>query len=449
MSPRQIIEKKQAGLTLTEEEIRFFVNGYTDGSIPDYQAAALLMAIYFKGMNRSETVQLTKIMLESGEQIDFAGLPGKRVDKHSTGGVGDKLSLLAAPTVAACGGQIPMISGRGLGHTGGTLDKLESISGFTVKLTSRQIKQSVIDIGAALAGQTNMLTPADMKLYALRDVTGTVKSFPLIASSILSKKAAEGVDALVLDVKIGGGAIFPDPADMEKLAEILVETGNDFGIDTVALLTDMTEPLGKAVGNWLETRECIDIMRSGIGSEDLLFLNSALCGTMLKLSGISHSVKEGMKLADIVLKNGSALQKFRQIVLNQNGSLNIIDSPDQYPIPAKPSEIKSRKSGYISAIDAKTCGEIAVSMGAGRLHKEDKIDFGAGIIFTKKRGAWVEKGDVLAILYAEDKNKLKQAVKNFHLLYEFSDDKPSIPPLIKKVISASGEYSWGDFINKF
>ena len=445
MTPRQIIEKKQAGKALSPDEIRYFIEGYTRNKIPDYQAAALLMAIYFRGMTVTETVELTRAMLESGDTVDFSGIPGKRVDKHSTGGVGDKISLTLAPTVAACGGQVPMISGRGLGHTGGTLDKLESIPGFTVKMSAQEIRDNTLKTGAALAGQNERVVPADMKLYALRDVTGTVKSIPLITASIISKKAAEGIDALVLDVKCGGGAIFPDRENMEKLARSLVDTGNGFGMETVALLTDMSQPLGYAVGNWLETRECIDVMRDGTGASDLLKLNNALSGVMLYLSGITTTVREGVQKAGEAISSGQALQKFREITSNQKGDISVIDHPEEYPAPEHFCDILAQESGYIHEIDARLTGELSLLLGAGRKSKEDEIDYTAGVVFSKKRGDYIEAGGLLAKLYSNSRTKLDEVSAQFPAVFTVGDKKPRRRELIKKVFTKDGETSWKDY----
>ena len=445
MTPRQIIEKKQSGEPLSPAEIRYFIEGYTGNTIPDYQAAALLMAIYFQGMTVEETVELTRAMLESGDRVDFSGVPGKRVDKHSTGGVGDKISLTLAPTVAACGGQVPMISGRGLGHTGGTLDKLESIPGFSVRMSAKEIRDNTLKIGAALAGQNDRVVPADMKMYALRDVTGTVKSIPLITASIISKKAAEGIDALVLDVKCGGGAIFPERKNMEKLARNLVDVGNGFGMETMALLTDMSQPLGYAVGNWLETRECIQIMQWGTGAGDLIELNNALSGVMLCLCGITATVREGVEMAGEALVSQAALRKFREIVANQKGDVSVIDHPDEYPAPEFSRDISAQESGFIHDIKARTVGEQSLLLGAGRKSKEDEIDYTAGVVFAKRRGDFVHEGDLLAKLYSNSQAKLEEVSREFPKVFTLGDEKPRRQPLIEKVFTKDGATTWKDY----
>lgn len=446
MTPRQIIEKKQSGAALSRAEIRYFIDGYTRNKIPDYQAAALLMAVYFQGMTTAETVELTRAMLESGDTVDFSGIPGKRADKHSTGGVGDKISLTLAPTVAACGGQVPMISGRGLGHTGGTLDKLESIPGFSVRMSAREIRANTLKTGAALAGQNDRVVPADMKMYALRDVTGTVRSIPLITASIISKKAAEGIDALILDVKCGGGAIFPDRKNMEKLARSLVDTGSGFGMETVALLTDMSQPLGYAVGNWLETRECIEIMRDGVGAEDLIELNNALSGVMLFLSGITATVREGVEKAAGALVSQAAMQKFREIVAHQKGDVSVIDHPDEYPAPVHSCDILAQKPGYIHDIKARMVGEFSLLLGAGRKSKEDEIDYTAGVVFAKKRGDYIEAGGLLAKLYSNSRKKLDEVSAEFPAVITVGDNKPRRRDLIMKVFTKDGEMTWKDYL---
>jgi pyrimidine-nucleoside phosphorylase len=404
------------------------------------------MAIYFQGMDIEETVNLTRAMADSSEKLNFNGIPGKRVDKHSTGGVGDKISILLAPTVAACGGYVPMISGRGLGHTGGTLDKLESITGFNVHLTPEKIKEATLRVGAAIAGQSTRLAPADMKIYALRDVTGTVKSLPLITASILSKKVVEGIDALVLDVKVGNGAIFPERTVMEKLARLLVEVGNEFGLETVALLTNMDQPLGYMVGNWLEVKECIDIMKTGKGASDLIDLNNSLAGMMLKICGIAQDFSTGIALAENALLKGKTWLKFKEIVSNQGGELSVIDNPEKYP-PAKFSrEIISPEDGFINHIDALAVGEFCRILGAGRLKKDDHIDYSAGILFHKKSGDGVKKGETVAIIYSMSEQKITAVNKEFLSTFKISDKPPQNKPFIFRMIQKSGEIMGDKFL---
>lgn len=445
MNPIYIIEKKQSGKLLSKGEIEYFIEGYVSGAIPDYQMAAWLMAVYFQGMKIEETVNLTRAMLESGDKINFDGVPGKRVDKHSTGGIGDKMSLLTAPCVAACGGQVPMISGRGLGHTGGTLDKLESIPGFSVYMSPAQVRDSALKLGAALVGQNDTLVPADMKIYALRDVTATVRSLPLITASIISKKAAEGINGLVLDVKTGSGAIFARNEQMEKLARLLVDTGNEFGIETVALLTNMDEPLGQMVGNWLEVKECLDIFRSGKGAEDILELNRALAGAMLKLAGIANTFSQGMEMTDIVLANGKAWAKFKEIVKNQGGDLEFIEHPEEYPTAKHCYEITAQHEGIINHINAKKAGMISITLGSGRARKDDRIDYKAGIKWVRKKGDAVKKGEVIAILYSDSDERLKEAVSNFTGVVSILSRQPLSFPLVYKAFDKYGEHSWEEY----
>jgi len=447
MTPRTIIEKKQSGQELTRQEIEYFIDGVSGGEIADYHTAAWLMAVFFKGMTIRETIDLTRAMVQSGRTVDFLGLPGKRVDKHSTGGVGDKLSLLIAPIIAACGGQIPMISGRGLGHTGGTLDKLESLPGFNVKLSTEAIREGVLQNGAVFAGQTDDITPADMKLYALRDVTGTVRSLPLITSSIISKKKAEGIDALVLDVKCGKGAVSSKTAEMEELARWLVDVGNGFGIETIALLTDMNQPLGRTVGNWLEVKECVEFMQTGGGAEDLAALNMALCGIMLRLSGIAPSAVKGCQTAQNALASGKAYQSFLRIAQYQGADISFLGHPEKYPPARFKYDFYAERSGYIQDIDARTVGELALLLGAGRKSKEDAIDYKAGMEFLRKRGDMVEKGQTVAVLYADDKAKLDSILPDFPAVFTYSDSPPEKMPLIRKVLTKEGESSWEEMLN--
>lgn len=447
MTPAKIIEKKKNGLKLSKDEIKYFIGGFIDGNIPDYQMSALLMAICLRGMDVGETVNLTEIMLESGDKVDFSGVPGKRVDKHSTGGVGDKLSLMIAPTVAACGGMIPMISGRGLGHTGGTLDKLESIPGFNIKMSAEDIKNQTVKIGAALAGQDERLVPADKKIYALRDVTATVQSIPLITSSIISKKAAEGIDVLILDVKTGGGGFFPQFSDMELLAKSLVKVGSEFGMETIAILTSMEQPLGYAVGNWLEVAECLEIMKG----DDLIFdvktLNAAFSGTMLAKSGLADSINDGITKAEKAVSEGKSFDKFLSIVEHQHGDTRVLREPENYPKSAYHSDYKVDVDGFISKIDAKAVGEMAIILGAGRQKVDDKIDYKAGIVFQKKCGDRVDSGEIVANIFSDDKNAVEIVRERMKNIIIADKVPPAFNPLICKVICEDGEYSWDDYID--
>ncbi len=442
-NPVIIIEKKRDAKTLTGEEIAFFVNGFVEGRIPDYQMSALLMAICLQGMNIQETVDLTRAMLKSGERLDFSNHPGlPLVDKHSTGGVGDKLSLIALPTAAACGAYIPKISGRGLGHTGGTLDKLESIPGFSTDFNPREMVEAVVRTGAVMAGQSPIIAPADKKIYALRDVTATVDSIPLITASIISKKAAESIGALVLDVKAGAGALFRDWQRTEELARTLIATGEEFGLRTVCLITNMEQPLGYAVGNWLEVKECIDIMQTGSGAKDVMELSLALSGTMLAESGIAKNAEEGCIMAEKALKEGKSLAKFRVIVTNQGGDVSLLDNPERYPVAKHSQALRAESTGYISRIDARRAGETANSLGAGRMTKDDAIDHSAGITFHAKRGDYVETGDKLATLFSNSPEKLERAAESAEDIFQRWETAPETNPLIFQVMRRKGTVSW-------
>jgi pyrimidine-nucleoside phosphorylase len=397
-----IIQKKRDGGVLTPEEIQFFVSGVTSGSLPDYQAAALLMAIFLKGMKSEETAVLTEAMVRSGARVDLSDIPGSKVDKHSTGGVGDKTSLVIAPLVAACGVVVPMMSGRGLGHTGGTLDKLESIPGFRTNLTIPEMKASLAAIGCALFGQTAEIAPADKKLYALRDVTGTIESIPLISASIMSKKIAEGIDALVLDVKTGSGAFMKTGSDARQLAESLVGIGKTSGVRTQAVITAMDRPTGVAVGNANEVIECIGVLK-GKGRSDLLENSLELSERMLVAARVATTRPEAATLCRKALDTGAALEKFRAIVERQGGDPHVID--DYARMPAAPSEhiVKARSAGFVTKLDAGLIGRAAVVLGAGRDKVDAAIDPGVGIMIEATVGDAVDRGDaVLRVLYREE-----------------------------------------------
>lgn len=436
MNPVEIIIHKRNGGALPPEVIKEWVNEYTGGRIPDYQMSSFLMAVYFQGMNREELTALTQAMIESGRQINLQGVPGIKVDKHSTGGVGDKVSLILAPLAAAAGVKVPMMSGRGLGHTGGTLDKLEAIPGLTVKLSENELVDALNKEGFAMTGQSEDVVPADRLLYALRDVTGTVSSMPLICSSIISKKKAEGADALVLDVKAGSGAFFASRQDTEKLAEELVRLGDEVGLRTVACLTAMDQPLGKAVGNWLETREALEVLKGG-GPEDVMTVTETLGGIMMVLGERSGSVEEGMEIIRRVLRSGEGFARFRSMVLRQGGDVRLIDDPDRMPRAAHVLEVNSEKQGFIQSLDALCIGRLAVSLGAGRIRKEDRVDPLAGIVLDKKTGDQVKTGERLAVLYSPKKvdpswgNRLRDAC---HI-----GPKPVQPsPLILSILDPKG-----------
>jgi len=429
MTPYEIIIKKRDGCELSPEEIRFFIKGFTSGRIPNYQMAALLMAIYFQGMTLEETVALTKAMIDTGETIDLSSIPGVKVDKHSTGGVGDKVSLVLAPLVAAAGVPVPMISGRGLGHTGGTLDKLESIPGFRTNLSIEEFKDQIARIGVAIIGQTTRLVPADKRIYALRDVTATVDSIPLVVASIMSKKLAEGIDALVLDVKTGRGAFFKTRDQALKLAQNLVTVGQRFGVKTVALLTSMEQPLGRAVGNWLETKEAIQALK-GEGPEDLMEVVFALGATMLVLGEKAKTYTEGRRVLQKNLENGSGYQKFLEMVSAQGGDTRVIEDPESYQWEGHSISLKSRSSGFVHKVDALEIGLAAMTLGAGRRKIDDEVDYGAGILLRKKIGDPVEKGEVLAQAFSPRKDLLQESRKRITSAFQIKAERSEKVDLI-------------------
>lgn len=398
-----IIIKKQNGKELTSEEIQFFVNGYTDGSIPDYQASALAMAIFFQDMTDRERADLTMAMVNSGETIDLSAIEGIKVDKHSTGGVGDTTTLVLAPLVAALDVPVAKMSGRGLGHTGGTIDKLEAIEGFHVELSKQDFINLVNRDKVAVIGQSGNLTPADKKLYALRDVTGTVNSIPLIASSIMSKKIAAGADAIVLDVKTGAGAFMKTDEDAVNLAKAMVRIGNNVGRQTMAVISDMSQPLGFAIGNALEVKEAIDTLK-GEGPEDLTELVLTLGSQMVVLAKKAETLDEAREKLIDVMKNGKALQKFKDFLQNQGGDSSVADNPEKLPQAAYKIDIPAKEAGVVSEIVADQIGVAAMLLGAGRATKEDKIDLAVGIMLRKKVGDAVEKGEPLVTLYANREN---------------------------------------------
>lgn len=427
-----IIHKKRNGGELSEKEIKFFVNGYTDGSIPDYQASALCMAIYFRGMSTDETAALTLAMADSGDRIDLRGIDGFTVDKHSTGGVGDKTSLIVAPIVAANGGKVAKMSGRGLGHTGGTVDKLESIPGFRTSLTPDEFIKQVNDIGLCIVGQTGELAPADKKLYALRDVTATVESIPLIASSIMSKKLAAGSQGIVLDVKTGSGAFMKTVEDSERLAEEMVSIGKAAGRKVTALITDMDIPLGASVGNSLEVIEAIKTLK-GEGEKNLTEVCLSLAAQMLcMVTGRDDMVCR--KMAKKSIEDGSALNKLREMITAQGGNADVIDNSGAFKQPKFYVDIISERDGYISRTDAERVGIASVILGAGREKKGDPIDPSAGIILKKKTGDSVSKGDVLATFYTDDETRIDVAKREFLDALIFGNEKPSKQKLIYKII---------------
>jgi pyrimidine-nucleoside phosphorylase len=403
-----LIRKKRDGGALSAAEIEYLVSGCTDGSIPDYQMAAWLMAVVLRGMTREETAALTHAMLHSGEVLDLSFLSAKKVDKHSTGGVGDKTSLVLAPLVAAGGLFVPMISGRGLGHTGGTLDKLESIPGFRVGLPVAEFHRVLKACGCSMIGQTEKIAPADRKLYALRDVTGTVESPYLICASIMSKKLAEGTDALVLDVKTGSGAFMKKEEDAVFLAELMVETGERMGKQMVALITDMNQPLGRTVGNALEVQECIEVLHGG-GPEDLRELCFELAAWMFYLGGASATVADGKRLAEEILTSGKAFDRFRQMVELQGGDISVIDDPARLPSADQRVEVPSFRAGFVTAIACEQVGTACVILGGGRERKEDSVDPAVGIVIHKKIGDKVSAGESLCTIHCHSDAQASRA----------------------------------------
>ncbi len=427
----EIIEKKRDGKELSTEEIDFFVQGYTQGSVPDYQASALLMAIMLRGMNDRETRDLTLAMAHSGEMLDLKDAAPFVVDKHSTGGVGDKVSLVIGPAVAACGLPVGKMSGRGLGFSGGTLDKLESIPGFHSDLSVAEFKQQLREIGLVLAGQSANLAPADGKLYALRDVTGTVPSLPLIVSSVMSKKIAAGADAIVLDVKTGSGAFMKTVEDAEQLAESMVRIGHEVGRKVVALLSDMNQPLGWAVGNSLEVREAIDTLH-GAGPQDFLEHCLIVGGEMLALGGKAADALAGRELAAQAIESGAAWQKFRQMVIAQGGDVRYLDEPERFPMARIVRPVPAAASGYLAHVQTDEIGMTTVALGGGRLQKGDPIDHAVGLMVHLKVGEWIHAGEPLFTVYANDEARCAEAERRVLAALTFSETPVDPLPLFYK-----------------
>lgn len=424
-----IIHKKREGGELTREELRFFVQGFTRGEIPDYQASALLMAIFFRGMTRRETGDLTLEMAGSGDRVDLSALPGVKVDKHSTGGVGDKTSLIIGPIAAACGVTIAKMSGRGLGHTGGTVDKLESIPGLRTDIPRQEFFDIVKRTGLSIIGQSGNLCPADKKLYALRDVTATVESLPLIASSIMSKKIAAGADAILLDVKVGSGAFMKTLEDSRALAREMVRIGSQVGRQTVALITDMDMPLGRKIGNALEVQEAVEVL-SGKGDHRLRSLCLELSANMVYLGRQAETMEEARAKAVEAVRSGGALEKLRRMVEAQGGDPSYITNPEKFTISPACVEIAAPQGGYITRLDAEGCGLAAVELGAGRETKESSIDPGAGIVLLKNKGDRVEKGQPIARLYAQSKALCRRGEERFFQALEVGPQAPQTGPMI-------------------
>lgn len=427
-----IIEKKRDGQELTTAEINFFIEGYTKGEIPDYQASALAMAIYFQDMNDRERADLTRAMVESGDTIDLSAIDGVKVDKHSTGGVGDTTTLVLAPLVASLGVPVAKMSGRGLGHTGGTIDKLESIAGFHVELTREQFIDLVNRDKVAVIGQSGNLTPADKKLYALRDVTGTVNSIPLIASSIMSKKIAAGADAIVLDVKTGDGAFMKTQEDAEELAHAMVRIGNHVGRKTIAIISDMSQPLGFAIGNALEVKEAIETLQ-GKGPKDLTELVLTLGSQMVILAGKAKTSEEAKEMLLDAIHSGKALAKFKEFLTNQGGDASIVDDLTKLPQAKYKIELPAKQSGYISRMVADEIGVASMILGAGRATKEDVIDLAVGLVLHKKVGDKVEEGESILTIYSNRENVEDVKQKLYDNI--FIADTATAPTLIHTVIT--------------
>lgn len=427
-----IIEKKRDGHTLTTEEINFFIDGYVKGDIPDYQASSLAMAIYFQDMNDDERAALTMAMVNSGDMIDLSDIKGVKVDKHSTGGVGDTTTLVLAPLVAAVDVPVAKMSGRGLGHTGGTIDKLEAIDGFHVEIDEATFVKLVNENKVAVVGQSGNLTPADKKLYALRDVTGTVNSIPLIASSIMSKKIAAGADAIVLDVKTGSGAFMKTLEDAEALAHAMVRIGNNVGRNTMAIISDMNQPLGRAIGNALELQEAIDTLK-GQGPKDLTELVLTLGSQMVVLANKAETLEEARALLIEAINSGAALEKFKTFIKNQGGDETVIDHPERLLQAQYQIEYKAKKSGYVTELVSNDIGVASMMLGAGRLTKEDDIDLAVGIVLNKKIGDKVEEGESLLTIHS-NRQDVDDVVKKLDSSITIADHVVS-PTLIHKIIT--------------
>jgi len=428
-SPVDLIIRKRNGDVLSAGEIHALIEAYTHDKVPDYQMSAFLMATFLNGLSPEEAAALTESMLHSGIVLDLSDIPGLKVDKHSTGGVGDKISLILAPIVAACGVPVPMISGRGLGHSGGTLDKLESIPGFSVNLDIPSYRDQLRSLGIVMIGQTDEIAPADRKMYALRDVTGTVECIPLIASSIMSKKLAEGIDGLVLDVKCGRGAFMRTMEEAEKLAKTLMDISVAFGKSVVAWITAMDQPLGHTVGNWLEVEESIRCLR-GEPIEDLMELTYTLAGEMIFLGKVAASPEEGRYLAEKAVSSGTAFEKFVQLVDIQGGDVNVVKNPGSMATAGEQETVYASEEGYIYSVDSLSIGKAAVQLGAGRRTKEDSIDPTAGIVIHQKEGDFVQPGQPIATLYTSQHVDIPGVAAGIKNAFAFSNEKPEAHPLL-------------------
>jgi len=442
LNPVELISKKRDGVALSREELKFLVDGYVSGNLPDYQLSAFLMACYFRGMTNEETMAFTEIMLHSGKIVDLAEIPGVKVDKHSTGGVGDKVSLILAPIAAACGVPVPMISGRSLGHTGGTLDKLESIPGFRTNLSIAEYKDVIARIGLVMIGQTKEIAPADKKLYALRDVTATIECIPLIAASIMSKKLAEGIDGLVLDIKTGRGAFMKSYEDAKMLASVLVDIGQRFGKETTGFITDMSEPLGVAVGNWTEVVESVECLRGTRGindsSSDLMEVTHVLAGAMLVLGKKAATLEEGMGRSKSAISNGSAYEKFLQLVAAQGGKIEAIENLEGFPLSGHSIEVKAAQSGFVAEIDPLEVGLTAIALGAGRRRVDEPIDPKAGIIIKRKVGDAVESGETLALFLTDREEAVASSRGRLAGAFHITPQKPPKKNLILAQVTTAG-----------
>lgn len=427
-----LIHKKKQGESLTQDEINFIVEGYTSGAIPDYQMSAFLMAVYFKGMNKEETANLTLAFVNSGDHIDLTDIKGIKVDKHSTGGVGDKISLIIIPMVAAVGIPVAKMSGRGLGHTGGTIDKLEAIEGFKTNLSRDEFISNVNTYKMAIAGQSANLTPADKKIYALRDVTATVDSVPLIAASVMSKKIASGANAIVLDVKVGSGAFMKSLPEAKELAKTMVEIGKSLRRKTIAVITDMSQPLGHEVGNANEVKEAIEVLQ-GKGAKDLTTVALTIASYMTVLGGAYPNFDHAYSELEQVVNSGKAFDKLKQLVEIQGGNSDVIDNPDKLPQAKKHIEVKALKSGYVTAINAEAIGVSAMLLGAGRKTKDDPINYAAGLTMIKKIGDKVNSGDAICILHT-DLEEYEEAAGMVRSAYSFSNTEPMPINYIYEVI---------------
>jgi pyrimidine-nucleoside phosphorylase len=441
MNPVELIRTKRAGGALTRQEISWLLDGYVAGRIPDYQMSAFLMAVYFRGMTEEESSAFTEVMLHSGVVVDLSDIPGIKVDKHSNGGVGDKVSLILAPMVAACGVPVPMISGRGLGHTGGTLDKLESIPGFRTNLSVEEYRRVIAETGLVLIGQTAEIAPADRKMYALRDVTGTVESIPLIAGSIMSKKLAEGIDALVLDVKTGDGAFMQKYEDTIALATALVAIGTRAGKRVVAFLTEMDQPLGLTIGNWVEVLESVECLR-GKNVADLMEVTYVLGGAMVWLGGKAPSIEEGMQRCRSAIWSGEAYRKFLEIVRRQGGDTSYLEEPERYRKPRHKAELISRKDGYVASFATRKIGVLATELGAGRQQADDVIDPTAGIVLKKKLGDRVLAGDVIAEIMADREAVVERVRDELSGCITVGQAQVQLQPRIRAIVDSEGVTPW-------